>query len=205
MIALAGGLVASIVVEPDLSTRADPRVLRTRRDVIEAATELFLEHGWGAVTHAEVARRAGYSKATIYAHWPTQLDLVRDSVGRICAASEHPEPTGDLRADLVRELVDFAQDLSRGHLARVLGGVIERAADEPGVDELRQQLNAEGSRSIEAILRDHLEPADVAPTLTLLTGAVFIRVSLQAGPASRAVIADLVDRVLTSTTSHRSG
>lgn len=171
-------------------------MVRTRRDVVAAATDLFLEQGWGAVTHAEVARRAGYSKATVYAHWPTQLDLVRASVGQICGAAEHPEPTGDLHADVIRELVDFAGDLSDGHLTRVLGGVIERAADDPEVDDLRRQLDEEGSRSLEAILGHHLPADDVEPSLALLTGAVFVRVAIQGRPAGRAFVVDLVERVL---------
>ena len=182
----------------------DPRVLRTRRDVVDAATALFLAEGWSAVTHAEVARRAGYSKATVYAHWPTRLDLVRASVGRICGAAEHPKPSGDLRADLVRELVDFANDLSHGHLDRALGGVLERAASDPAVDELRQQLWEEGTRSMESILRSHLPPDAVEPSVALLTGGVLVRVAFQAHPATNAFIEDLVDRVLASS-DHDAG
>jgi AcrR family transcriptional regulator len=176
----------------------DPRVVRTHRDVIAAAAALLLAQGWTAVTHAEVARRAGYAKATIYAHWPTRLDLVRASVGQICGAAEHPPPTGDLRADLVRELVGFADDLSHGHLDRVLGGVLERAGTDPAVDELRQQLWEEGARSMEAILGSHLPPDAVAPSLALLAGGVLVRVAFQGRPATTAFIEDLVDRVLTS-------
>jgi len=176
----------------------DPRILRTRRDVVDAATALFLAEGWTAVTHAEVARRAGYSKATIYAHWPTRLDLVRASVGQICAASKHPEPTGDLRGDLVRELVNFADDLARGRLDRVLGGVLERAGTDPAVDELRQQLYDEGTHSMEAILRSHLPSDAVEPCLMLLTGGVLVRVAFQGRPADSAFIEDLVGRVLAS-------
>lgn len=175
----------------------DPRVVRTRRDVVEAATALFLSEGWTGVTHASVARRAGYSKATVYAHWPTRLDLVRASVGRICEVAEHPRPTGDLRADLVRSLVDFAEDLSDGHLDRVLGGLLEHGGD-PAVGPLRRQLYEEGTRSLEAILRDHLPAEDVEPCLALLVGAVLARVSFQAGEAPVAFVEDLVDRVLLS-------
>jgi Tetracyclin repressor-like, C-terminal domain len=103
-------------------------------------------------------------------------------------------------ADLVRELVDFANDLSHGHLDRVLGGVLERAGNDPAVDELRQQLYDEGTSSLEAILRSHLPPDAVEPALALLTGGVFVRVAFQARPASSAFIADLVDRVLASAT-----
>ncbi|GAA3289884.1 TetR/AcrR family transcriptional regulator [Streptomyces cinereospinus] len=176
----------------------DPRVQRTRRDVVDAATALFKSEGWEALTHAEVARRAGYSKATVYAHWPTRLDLVRASVGQICGTTEHAQPTGDLRADLVRELLDFAGDLSQGHLTRVLGGVFERAGSDPAVDEMRQQLYAEGSRSLEAILSAHLPKESVEPCVALLTGGVLVRVALQASPATREFVEDLVERVLAS-------
>jgi AcrR family transcriptional regulator len=189
------GLMAVEQVEAD---SADPRVLRTRRDVVDAATSLFLEEGWSAVTHAEVARRAGYSKATVYTHWPTRLDLIRASVGQICGTAKHPQPTGDLRADLVRELVDFAGDLSHGHLARVLGGVLERAGGGAAVDELRQQLWEEGAGAMQAILRLHLPPDAVEPSVALLTGGVLVRVAFQGRPATKAFVKDLVDRVLAS-------
>lgn len=159
---------------------------------------LFLEQGWSSVTHAEVARRSGYSKATIYVHWPTRLDLIRASIGQICGAAEHPEPTGDLRADLISALVDFADDLSRGHLARVIGGVLERAGSDPAIDELRQQLSDEGTRTVESILRSHLSTDAVAPALAMLTGAVLVRVAVQGLPAPERFVEDVVDRVLAS-------
>ncbi|GAA2208249.1 TetR/AcrR family transcriptional regulator [Nonomuraea monospora] len=176
----------------------DPRVLRTRRDVVEAATRLFLEEGWNAVTHAEVARRSGYSKVTVYAHWPTRLDLVRASVGRICDEVDHPAPTGDLRADLIAGLTDFAGDLADGHLDRVLGGVFERSGSDPVVDELRQQLYEAGTRALEAVLRAHLPAGDVQPSLAMLVGGVLVRGVFQGRPPSRAFVEDLVDRVIPS-------
>ena len=176
----------------------DPRVVRTRRDVVGATTALFLAEGWTAVTHAEVARRAGYSKATIYSHWPTRLDLVRASVEQICVAAKHPLPTGDLRTDLVRELVTFADALSRGHLDRVLGGILERAGSDPRVDELRKQLYEAGTRSLEAILQAHLPSAAVEPSLVLLAGAVLVKVAFEGSQATNGFIEDLIDRVLAS-------
>jgi AcrR family transcriptional regulator len=185
-------------VKQRAANSVDPRVVRTRRDVIDAATALFLAEGWTAVTHTEVAQRAGYSKATVYAHWPTRLDLVRASVGQICDASEHPLPSGDLHADLVRELVYFAEALSNGHLDRVLGGILERAGSDPGVDELRHRLYEEGTRSMEAILRTHLPPVAVGPSLVLLAGGVLVKVAFEGHPATKGFIEDLVARVLMS-------
>ena len=118
----------------------DPRVARTRRDVVAATSALLLEDGWDAVTHAAVARRAGYSKATVYAHWPTRLDLISASIDKICDEADHPAATGDLRADLRAALADFADDLTRGHLDRLLAGVVERANGSEVVGRLRTRL-----------------------------------------------------------------
>jgi TetR/AcrR family transcriptional repressor of mexJK operon len=40
-----------------------------RRAILDAAAELFLAHGYGAVSMEVVARTAGVSKATLYAHF----------------------------------------------------------------------------------------------------------------------------------------
>jgi len=192
-------------VDTSATENIDPRVLRTRRDVVDAATAVFLEQGWGAVTHAEVARRSGYAKGTVYTHWPTRLDLIRASVGQICGAVQHPEPTGELRADLVRDLLDFADDLSVGHLDRVLGGVLERAGSDPEVAEIREQLWEEGTGALRTILGAHLSPTEVEPALALLTGGVLVRVAFEGRTASPGFIEDLVDRVVPTGSGRRSG
>lgn len=182
----------------------DPRVARTRRDVVGATSALLLEEGWDAVTHAEVARRAGYSKATVYAHWPTRLDLIRASIEQICDEADHPAPTGDLRADLRAALADFADDLTRGHLDRLLAGVVERAHNNEVVGRLRTRLYETGTSGMRGILAAHVEERDVGPALALLTGAVLVRVTFEGRPATTPLLDDLVDRVLASTTPQTS-
>jgi AcrR family transcriptional regulator len=51
---------------------------RTRARISEVATTLFLEQGFANVTVAEVARAAGVSKVTVFAHFPRKEDLVLD-------------------------------------------------------------------------------------------------------------------------------
>ncbi|MEO0605338.1 MAG: helix-turn-helix domain-containing protein, partial [Myxococcota bacterium] len=81
----------------------DPRVVRTHGAVLRAAADLLLSEGWDHVTHARVARAAGFSRATVYNHWPSRTDLLRAAFEHI-GAVEHTPSTGDLRADLVAEL-----------------------------------------------------------------------------------------------------
>ncbi|MDO7881861.1 TetR/AcrR family transcriptional regulator [Salinibacterium soli] len=175
---------------------SDPRVARTRRDVVAAAAEVLLADGWEHVTHAEIARRSGYARGTIYTYWPQRLDLVRDAVDLICDEAHHPQPTGDLRADLLVALEDFAADLSTGRLARILGGVIERTGSDPVVDQLRRRLYDTGTAGLRRALEVHLSPGDVDVPLAVMTGAVLVRVAFDAQSASRPFLSDVVDRAL---------
>lgn len=177
----------------------DPRVRRTQRDVIRAATEILLDAGWTAVTHAEVARRSGYAKATIYSHWPTQVDLVRSAFDQLCELDDHHHtPTGDLREDLVGELLAFTDALTNGRLAPALGGLVERSATDTTISPVLEQMHDKCNGVLRTVLRDHLAPADVEPTLLMLSGAVYFRTAFLGRPPTRKFIEDLVDRALRS-------
>ena len=56
----------------------DPRLARTREAALGAATDLLTEFGMTALTHQNVAARAGLGRATVYRHWPTTVDLLLD-------------------------------------------------------------------------------------------------------------------------------
>ncbi|MFJ6723652.1 TetR/AcrR family transcriptional regulator [Streptomyces sp. NPDC091281] len=174
----------------------DPRVARTRRDVIRASATSLLEEGWGATTHAEVARRAGYSKATIYAHWPTSVDLMRDAIAQICADAPHPPTSGDLRQDLHDALSRLALTLSEGRYDRLMAGVIERAAHDEGARGLRDQLYETATVDLRGVLTAHLRPDDVEPVLAMLAGAVLVRASYEGRAVDSAFIADIIARAL---------
>ncbi|SOD64846.1 transcriptional regulator, TetR family [Streptomyces zhaozhouensis] len=174
----------------------DPRVARTRRDVIRASATSLLEDGWGATTHAEVARRAGYSKATVYAHWPTSVDLVRDAISLICEDATHPATGGDLVEDLHAALGALAGTLSEGRYDRLMAGVIERAGHDEGARELRDRLYETATTGVRGVLAAHLAPDDVEPCLAMLVGAVLVRTTYEGGTADAAFLTDLIARAL---------
>lgn len=55
------------------------RKLLTRQELSDAATRLFLEHGFEGVTIAQVAEAAGVAKMTVTNHFPRKEDLVLDA------------------------------------------------------------------------------------------------------------------------------
>ena len=52
--------------------------------ILDAATRTFLAAGFGAVSMDTIAREAGVSKATVYAHFAGKEDLFGAMVSRVC-------------------------------------------------------------------------------------------------------------------------
>ncbi|NGO68925.1 ScbR family autoregulator-binding transcription factor [Streptomyces boncukensis] len=69
------------------------RGLRTRRQVLEAAAEVFAELGYGASTISEIISRAGVTKGALYFHFTSKEELLQtvlDEQVRDFAVPERP-------------------------------------------------------------------------------------------------------------------
>jgi hypothetical protein len=71
-----GDLVTPADRSDSADTGQDARVSRTRADVSRAALHVLTTEGADALTHAHVAEIAGYSKTTLYTHWPSRVELI---------------------------------------------------------------------------------------------------------------------------------
>ncbi len=70
-----------------MATQEDRRA-QTRRKILDAAAELFLEHGFASTTMAQIVEKANIVKGTFYQHFQTKVDLLvalgwRDSTERV--------------------------------------------------------------------------------------------------------------------------
>lgn len=143
---------------PDVDV--DPRVVRTRRDVLAAAREVLLEEGWERVTVSRVADRSGYARTTLYRHWPQRLDLLRDLIGEETRLV-HTTPEGDLRSDLIAELEAFRVAVTSTGLGRVMIAIGQQARDDAELADLNRSMRAEGARVLEAIVVDAVAAGDL--------------------------------------------
>jgi TetR/AcrR family transcriptional regulator of autoinduction and epiphytic fitness len=119
----------------------DPRVERTRAAVIEAASDLLMADGPSAITHANVAAAANVSRTTVYNHWPTQADLLRDtieSLGKVPLRRD--QLTGSLRSDLDLLCGHVVQDLADDQRAPMIVNMMERALHDPTVASVRDEF-----------------------------------------------------------------
>ena len=156
----------------------DPRVERTRAAVIEAASDLLVAEGPGAITHANVAVAANVSRTTVYNHWPTREDLLRaaiDSVGRI--TPDERELTGPIRSDLDTLCEHLIVDLIDHQRAPMIANMMQRALYDDTVVTVRNEfftlfVHAFGVAFERAIERGELRSdIDVQRSLAGLVGS----------------------------------
>lgn len=173
----------------------DARIIRTRHDVLRTALQVAIEQGWEAVTHPTIAAQAGYSRATLYNHWPTRADLLRDAFLRL-GDIPHPVPTGEVRTDLIAELISFRDAMRDRQLDRALAVLIDLSVSDPVMQEVRDRVVADGERAVRALLKPIAgrQRVDVA---SLMLCGVLVQTALLHGrePKDRE-IAEAVDTVL---------
>ena len=66
---------------------------QTRRRILEAAYELFVEQGYGATTLQDVATRAGVAVQTIYFAFGNKPSLLKELVDVTIAGDDEPIST----------------------------------------------------------------------------------------------------------------
>jgi AcrR family transcriptional regulator len=162
----------------------DPRSVRSRTAMLEAARSLLAEEGWDAITHARVAETAGVGRATAYRHWPTVNELALEAAS-VEIESVSTKVTGDLRTDLLAELRALRTALVDRGLKRLMVLVMERAIHDPEFRFIRQQLNERGGENLRNLLRDAVKRGDLRSNIDLqemvsqLVGPVIYEVVLR--------------------------
>jgi AcrR family transcriptional regulator len=72
-------------------TRAEQRRL-TRRRIVAAAAELFLDNGYGVTTLDQVAARAGVAVQTVYFHFGNKATLLKEALDVAAVGDDEPVP-----------------------------------------------------------------------------------------------------------------
>jgi AcrR family transcriptional regulator len=178
----------------------DPRVERTRREVLSAGRQVLIDEGISAITFARVAEVSGIGRRTLYRHWSDNEALIKD----VLASGEvpHARITGDLRADLIAHLDALRQALTLGNLDYVVCALGERARADERFEAIRAELTEQGCAVAKEVLvngrRAELLPAelDVAAALAALEGPVFYRAMIRRERMTRSHVEAIVDGLL---------
>ncbi|WP_238011759.1 helix-turn-helix domain-containing protein [Dactylosporangium sp. AC04546] len=145
--------------------RAD--AARNRRLLLAAAADEFAERGLDASV-ADIARRAGLGKGTVFRHFPTKDDLlaaiVLDRIDELVAAGERLLAHDDAGAALLEFLTVAAHQRQQ----RDLSFLHEASAPSPDVTRARERMDTTVARLVERAREQGAVRADVTGTDVVL-------------------------------------
>ncbi len=181
--------------------RTDPRSVRSRQLLLDAARGLLGERGPTGVTVEAVATRAGVARSTVYRHYPRLPDLLADAV----AAHAPPGPpvdTGSVADDVTEILSSLDRALRGSPWAELLPALLLGAEQDPHIAEVlagfvAQRRDALVNALLAGQARGELSGDTDADTVSdLLAGAVYYRRLLRRTAAVPGGVRALVDSVL---------
>jgi AcrR family transcriptional regulator len=157
-----------------------PRDRRIDEDVVRATVELLVEVGYGRLSIAAVAARAGTTKPAIYRRWSSKAQLVHEAA--------FPEPdqdfipdTDDLEADLTSMVRGAVELFGRPAVRAAIPGLLADFAADPGLHAHLLERFADHvwgpmrARVARAIGRGEMRPdVDGAVVLDLVGGAALL-------------------------------
>lgn len=143
---------------PDQTAAGRPRDPRIDRAVLDATAALLTEVGYGDLTIAAIAVRAGTTKPAIYRRWPSKAHLVHEAAFPSGPATTLPETgtlAGDVREMVRRTTATFADPIARAALPGLLAEIsadptLHTALLERFQDGVWGALQARLERAIEA-------------------------------------------------------
>ncbi|MBL7252958.1 TetR/AcrR family transcriptional regulator [Paractinoplanes lichenicola] len=176
-----------------MNTETDPRFQRSQQAILTAARELLLEKGPVAVTHVQVAERAGVGRATVYRHWPRTDQLLAEAMATV-RMPLLDNPTVPTRQWLTRELTALARQLDLDDVRAV---AVTLAGTAPW-DEQMNARRAQFAKILADRLADALDAAQTRGELrlslpsrdaaALAIGPIYYRSTIEHASADAALI-----------------
>lgn len=170
-----------------MTSDTDPRFLRSREAILKAARQLLLEGGPTAVTHAQVADRAGVGRATVYRHWPQPEPLLLEAMAGV-AMPFLDQPTVPTREWLRQELTAIARQLELDDVRAVSTTLANTALWDDVMDQRRAQFAAILADRLASALDDAQARGELALALpsrdaaAMTIGPLYYRSTIERAP-----------------------
>lgn len=186
----------------DHTTRPiDPRVLRSRAKMIDAATELLAESGPRAVTVDAVSERSGVAKSTLYRHWESREGLLVDVMRSNIPDIQAPDSELTFEQALRAVVVEVTAVMTTPRWRAILPALMMLQQHMPELAEIAHDDHEEKKAILREVVQRGIDagrlPAGTDEELVArqLIGPVFFTL-LTAHPADDAAVDKTVDYVL---------
>ncbi|MFE7746804.1 TetR/AcrR family transcriptional regulator [Nocardia sp. NPDC057455] len=191
----------------------DPRKLRSRARLLDAATALLKTGGLEAVTVEAVTTMSKVARTTLYRHFDNAVQLRAATLERLLPPVIEAPPAGPLRQRLIELLSRQAAvvndaPLQISTLAWLATGERGASGTGPALTSLRQRLIEQYRKPFDQLFGDpevraQLGEFDVTPALTQLVGPIVFARLVGLAPTTPAECARLVDDFLAARSSDR--
>jgi len=190
------------VADPAPVRRGRPRDAARDRALLKATLAVLAESGYGGLTTAAVAARAGVSTATLYRRWSSKEELVLAAAADFTEDLERRPDTGTLEGDLRALLRDKATGLTgeNGRLLRALIG--EATHNVPLAEAVTAAFMKPVRERVEEIVRRAVDRGEIAPVqdadlvADFVIGPMVSRLLLTARPTEARDAEGAADRLL---------
>ena len=135
------------------SRRPGGRTARIRASVMQAVGDVLAELGLAGVELADIARRAGVGKTTVYRRWGSAAALVADLLADMAEQSTPRSHTGSLHGDLEANARLVQQTLDDRRQGRVFAALIAAATGDSPTARGTGALLRRAHRGVGAVRR----------------------------------------------------
>jgi AcrR family transcriptional regulator len=177
-----------------------------RADILDTVGALLLSEGMADLTFERVARDAGVSKTTLYKWWPSKGALALDGYFHAVEETLAFHDTGDIRADLLSQLLAFTHVMTRTPAGRALIELVGQSQTDPELAVAFRRLYSSQRRRLAVDRLDlaqqqgQIRPdVDVRIVIDQLWGAIYHRLLIPDEPVTddftRGLVANLLDGI----------
>lgn len=155
------------MLDPGTQPTENPRTVRVRQIILDAAVELLVNQGASEVTASRIARDTGVARTTVYRHWPDQSRLLLDTIDCLVAPHFPTTITGDVEADLTTALSGLRSRMAKHPFREIFGALLGLASQDPTYIGAQQRFVNGVLQPIVDVLTAAIERGDVPPTVDI--------------------------------------
>lgn len=182
----------------------DPRIERSRLQVLAATVDLLREVGYGALTIEGVAARSGVAKSTIYRHWSSKGQVAADAFQWVHGLDpQDVPPPGPVRDRVVAVLRSTIGDIAAtDRLACMMPALIDAAERSDEIAELAERVAEEKNAVLRGVLDEAVASGELQPQIDTglladaLVGPVLLSRLFHRPPVTADDVPALVDQIL---------
>ena len=187
----------------------NPRTTRVCRIILDAAAELLVKEGAGAVTAMRIAEETGVARTTIYRHFPNPSGLLLDAIDRVVTPHVPTKITDNLEEDLITALSNLGMRMTKRPFRLVFTALLDQANQNGRLVAAQRRFVNGVLQPIQDILAAAMQRGDLPSTVHVetasaqLAGPLFLQHVMLRSIVSEPLISETVTQFLCRTAEHR--